>query len=65
MLATAEQLTTAQAARALGVSEQTVRVLTRAGTLPAQFTPLGALLDGQAVHDRAVQREARARGRGR
>src|SRR5215211_3057192 len=48
MVASADRLTAAQAAPVLGVSEQTVRVWTRTGRLPAQRTPLGALLDSQA-----------------
>jgi len=44
-----ETLTTGQAARALGVSEQSVRVWVRDGRLPAEITPLGALIPHQAV----------------
>ena len=57
MVAALDQLTTAQAARILAVSEQTVRAWVRMGKLPAQITALGALIDCQAVHDLAARRE--------
>lgn len=62
-------LSTSEAARAAGVSEQTIRVWMRTGRLSAQQTPLGALIDpvalGRVIAVReAAQRETQAR-RGR
>ena len=65
MPATVDGLRTSEAARLLGLSEQTVRGLVRAGKLPAIQTPYGALIDCQAAHNLAAQREAAAREKGR
>jgi hypothetical protein len=59
-----ERLTTARAARAAGVGEQTIRTWMRIGRLAFESTPLGALIDraslGQIIAAReAVQREKR------
>ena len=51
-----EALSTAQAARRLGVSEAWVRRLVLAGRLPAVATPLGRLLPKAAVEEFARQR---------
>jgi excisionase family DNA binding protein len=60
-------LTTGQAARRLGVSQQHVDVLTRSGKLAHIKTPLGRLIDPQAVAEldarRQAQREVAHRGR--
>ncbi len=50
-------LTTSQAARILGLTDQSVRALVRSGKLPAMTTPLGMLLDPLVVHALADQRE--------
>ncbi len=56
-------LTTSQAARILGLSDQSVRALARSGKLPATQTPLGMLLDPLAVHALAAEREREQRER--
>ena len=56
-------LRTGEAARVLGVSEQSVRSWARAGRLPYTATPYGALFDTRAVHTLAAQRERIARTR--
>jgi len=63
MLGTDRALTTAQAARVLGISEQSVRAWTRAGKLQATVTPLGLLIDEQSAHRLAAEREEAARER--
>jgi excisionase family DNA binding protein len=40
-----ERLTTSEAARLAGVSKQSIRSWMRAGRLPHEVTPLGALID--------------------
>jgi len=60
MPATVDGLRTSEAARMIGVSEQTIRTWVRRGMTPHVATPLGALLDSQAVHDLAARREAAA-----
>ncbi len=50
-------LTTSQAARILGLSDQSVRAFVRSGRLPAMATPLGMLLDPLIVHALAAARE--------
>ena len=50
-------LSTAQAARRLKVSEAWVRRLVVAGRLPAVSTPLGRLIDPDAVDELARRRE--------
>ena len=55
------RLTTAQVARAVGVSEQSIRTWTRAGILQAEPTPLGNLYDARAVGELIAAREARQR----
>ena len=58
-----QKLTTAQAARAIGVSEQTIRVWTRSRRLRAELTPYGALYDPVEVGRMIAQREAAQRER--
>jgi excisionase family DNA binding protein len=55
-----ETLTTAAAARRLGVSESTIRLLERRGLLPAQRTSTGVRIFTAA--DVARVAEARAQG---
>ena len=52
-------LTTGQAARALEVSSDWVRKLTRQGVLPATMTPLGRLIPADAVEKLRQEREAK------
>ena len=59
-----EKLTTSQAARALGVSEQTVRQWARSRRLRSEATPLGRLFDAVDVGRLIAIREALARERG-
>jgi len=63
MVATVDGLTTGQAARLLGLSEQSVRGLVRAGKLAAVQTPLGALIDEADAHRLAAARDQIARER--
>jgi excisionase family DNA binding protein len=65
MPATIEGLRTGEAARLIGVSEQTVRGLVRAGKLRAVQTPLGALIDEDSAHQLADAREKAAQTRPR
>ena len=58
-----EKLTTAQAARAIGVSEQTIRIWTRSKRLRGEPTPLGHLYDAREIGRVIAQREALARER--
>jgi excisionase family DNA binding protein len=58
-----EVLSTAQAARRLGVSEAWVRRLVAAGRLPAVATPLGRLIPAEAV-ERFARERARAAAAG-
>ena len=58
-----EKLTTSQAARALGVSEQTVRQWARSRRLRSEATPLGRLFDAVDVGRLIAIREALARER--
>jgi hypothetical protein len=44
-----QPLTTGAAARAAGVSEQTIRTWARSGRLPVIATPLGMLIDRAAL----------------
>src|SRR3712207_2827235 len=63
MPATIDGLRTGEAARLIGVSEQTVRGPVRAGKLKAVSTPLGALIDEDSAHQLAAAREQAARTR--
>jgi excisionase family DNA binding protein len=56
-------LTTSQAARLLGLSEQTIRDFVKRGTLPATSTPHGSLIDEAAAHRLATERERQRRER--
>lgn len=58
-----QPLTTGAAARAAGVSEQTIRTWMRSGRLPAEQTPLGALIDRAALGQIIAEREAAQRER--
>ena len=58
-----QKLTTGQTARALGMSEQTIRIWTRAKRLRGEPTPLGHLYDAREVGRVIAQREALARER--
>jgi excisionase family DNA binding protein len=64
MPATIDGLRTGEAARLIGVSEQTVRGLVRAGKLQAVSTPLGALIDEDATRQLAAVRQAAQREKG-
>ena len=57
MVATVDGLRTGQAARLLGLSEQTVRTLVRRRQLAAVQTPYGLLVDEADAHRLAAQRE--------
>ena len=59
------RVTTSEAARASGVSEQTIRTWVRAGILPAERTPLGALIDARDLGRLIQAREEAARHRER
>lgn len=54
-----EMLTTGQAARILGVSENQVRKWARAGVLGFESTPLGRLFDAAAVEALRATRQAK------
>ena len=64
-----QKLTTAQAARAIGVSEQSVRQWARSRVLRSELTPLGRLFDvrdvGRLIATREQQARERAAGRPR
>lgn len=60
-----ERLTTSVAARAAGVSEQTIRSWARSGRLPVIATPLGMLIDRAALGQIIAEREAAQRERRR
>ncbi len=62
-MTTIDGLRTGQAARLIGVSEQTIRALVRAGTLKSVSTPLGVLVDEDDAHRLAEQRDQRALAR--
>lgn len=53
-----QPLTTAQVARQLGLSQQQVIRLARAGVLKHERTPLGRLYDPKGVEKVRVEREA-------
>ncbi len=60
MPATIERpMTSGEAARALGVSQQTVRLWVKDRRLPAEITPLGALIPRAAVETLAATRAGR------
>ena len=63
MQATIEGLRTGEAARLLGVSEQSVRTLVRRRKLLATVTPLGLLVDEADAHRLAAERVLAARER--
>lgn len=65
MQADVEGLTTGQAARLLGLSEQSVRDFVRRGLLRAVQTPLGAIVDEEDAHRLAAKREQQHRERTR
>ena len=65
MPATIDGLRTGEAARLLGVSEQSVRGFICAGKLRAVQTPLGALVDEESAHQLAEAREQARRERRR
>lgn len=54
-------LTTSQAARLLGVSEQSVRDFVRRGALEAVQTPHGSVIDSDDAHRLAATRERQRR----
>lgn len=60
MSATLDGLTTAEAARSLRLSEQTIRNLVRSGKLASVRTPLGSVIDPVAVAQLAAEREQAA-----
>ena len=63
MVSLGEMLTTAEAGRIAGVSEQTIRLWMRSGKLPSTKTKLGALIDPVRLGRLLSQREAAARER--
>jgi len=64
MVATTARLTTSEAARAAGVSSETVRQWMRLGRLAYEPTALGALIDAAALGRLIAAREAqRTQGR--
>lgn len=60
-----ERMTTSVAARAAGVSEQTIRSWAHSGRLPVISTPLGMLIDRAALGQVIAEREAAQRERRR
>ncbi len=54
-------LSTSEAARAAGVSAETIRKWAQSGRLPAQVTPLGLLINPPDLHQ--LLRERRTAGR--
>ena len=60
-----QPLTTGAAARAAGVSEQTIRSWARSGRLPVIATPLGMLIDRATLGQIIAEREAAQRERAR
>jgi len=65
MPAIADRLTTSEAARAAGVSSETIRSWLRGGRLAHEPTALGALIDAASLGRLIGAREARARARAR
>jgi len=64
MASSAELLSTSAASHDAGVSSETIRQWVRGGRLPAQRTPLGALIDPADLGRLISQREAqRTQGR--
>jgi excisionase family DNA binding protein len=59
-----QRLTTSQAARVAGVSDQTIRLWMRSGRLPHERTPLGALIDHAELERFLAMRSAVIGGRG-
>ena len=57
-MVTIDGLRTGEAARLIGVSEQTIRAMVRAGTLKAATTALGVLVDVDDAHRLAEARAA-------
>jgi excisionase family DNA binding protein len=57
-----ERLTTSQAARIAGVSDQTIRLWMRSGQLAHERTPLGALIDRNALERFLAERTAERKG---
>ncbi len=57
MTETSALISTGQAARLIGVSEQSIRQWAASGRLPATVTPLGRLFDRAAVAALAAERE--------
>ncbi len=58
-------LRTGEAARLIGMSEQSVRAFVRAGTLKATRTPLGLLIDADDARRLADQRDRLAHAHAR
>ena len=65
MASIAELLSTSEASHVAGVSGETIRQWVRGGRLPAQRTPLGALIDPADLGRLIAQREAQRREGGR
>jgi hypothetical protein len=69
MPATAELLSTSAAARAAGVSAESIRAWVRAGRLQARQTPIGMLVDplslGRVIAAREADQRERTRRGGR
>jgi hypothetical protein len=63
MVATVDLLSTSTAARAAGVSAESIRAWIRTGRLPAQATPIGALIDPADLYRALALREAAQRAR--
>lgn len=63
MPATLAPLTTSEAARAAGVSAESIRGWVRSGRLSAERTALGALIDPASLGALIAEREAARRGR--
>lgn len=62
MVTTIGGLRTGEAARMIGVSEQTIRSLVRRGLLRAMQTPHGVLIDDTDAHRLAAERERAGAG---
>ena len=60
-----DRLTTGAAARAAGVSEQTIRQWLKSGRLAHETTPLGRLIAAESLGMLISQREAARREGGR
>ena len=58
-----QRMTTAQVARAVGLSEQSIRQLARSRRLRSEMTPLGRLFDARDVGKFISEREQAQRER--